>query len=180
MHDLLQVRTAVYPAVGAAVTTDLVDFGGSTGVVAVMNFGVPIEVLRMGITVDDAETLDVGAGFSIALKKYLIPGSSTNAVTLGTITRGLDADVAKGAGLYNNLDTGDTDGETGEDGELRNESPRNNFDDGNKFILEAGQQLVWDLTDAADTSGKGQVWVQYVERPFAGTQVPSDFVEVTV
>lgn len=177
MHDLLQVRTAVYPAQGAAITTDLVDFGGSTGVVAVMNFGVPIEVIRMGLTVDDNELLDVGAGFSIALKKYLIPGSSTNAVTLGTITS--TADVAKGDGLYNNLNTGDTDGETAEDGSLRHESPRNNFDDGNKFIVYPGQQLVFDLTDAADTSGKGNVWVQYVERPFAGVNELTGYTEVT-
>ena len=178
MHDFLQVRTAVYPQQGAAITTDLIDFGGATGVVAVMNFGTAIEVLRMGITVDDNELLDVGAGMSIALKKYLIPGSSTNAVSLGTITT--TADVAKGDGLYNNLDTGDTDGETGEDGELRNESPRNNFDDGNKYIVYPGQQLVWDLTDAADTSGKGQVWVQYVERPFAGVNELTGYTEVTV
>lgn len=178
MHDLLQVRTAVYPAVGAAVTTDLVDFGGSTGVVAVMNFGVPIEVIKFGLTVDDAETLDVGAGFALALKKYLIPGSSTNAVTLGTITRGTDADVAKGDGLYNDLSDGDENGETAEDGTTRYESPRNNFDDGNKFIVKAGEQLVFDLTDAADTSGKGQVWVQYVERPFV-TQDITGFTKVT-
>lgn len=178
MHDLLNVRTAVYPAVGAAVTTDLIDFGGSTGVVAVMNFGVPVEVLRIGITVDDAELLDVGAGFSIKAWKYLIPGSSTNAVALGTITT--TADVAKGSGLYNNLTTGDDNGETAEDGSLRNESVRNNFDDDNKFIILPGEQLVWDLTDAADTSGKGQVWVQYVERPFAGTDVTANaFTEVT-
>lgn len=166
MHDLLQVDTRVYPEVGAGITTDLVDFGGSTGVVAVMNFGHPIEVLRMGLVVDDNELLDVGAGFAIALKKYLIPGSATDAVTLGTITR--TADVPKGEIVINNLNTGDTDGETAEDGELRHESPRNNFDDGNKFIVGVGEQLVFDLTDAADTSGKGQVFVQYVKRPFPG------------
>lgn len=164
MHDFLQKRVAVYPDKGAAVGTNLVDFGGATGVAAVMNFGVPIEVLRMGITVDNAETLDVGAGFTMTLYKYLVPGDATSAVSLGTITS--TADVAKGAGLYNNLNTGDVDGETAEDSTTRYESPRNNFDDGNKYIVVSGEQLVWDLTDAADTSGKGQVWVEYVERPF--------------
>lgn len=178
MHDYLNVKTAVYPAVGAAITTDLVDFGGSTGVVAVFNFGVPVEVLRIGLTVDDNELLDVGAGVVLSFQKYLIPGSSTNAVVLGTISS--TADVAKGSGLYNNLNTGDADGETAEDGSLRNESPRNNFDSGNKYIIYPGEQLVVDLTDAADTSGKGQVWVQYVERPFAGTDITENaFTEVT-
>lgn len=177
MHDYLNVRRAVYPADGAAITTNLVDFGGSTGVVAVQNFGGPIEVLMMGITVDDNELLDVGAGFSIALKKYLVPGSSTNAVTLGTITS--TSDVAKGQVLYNRLQAGDEDGETAEDNSLRNESPRNNFDSGNKFIVKPGEQLVWDLTDAADTSGKGQVWVEYVERPMAGSELDDHATEVT-
>lgn len=176
MHDLLNKQIYVYPAVGAGITTDLVDFGGSTGVVAVMNFGGPVEVIRFGITVDDNELLDVGAGFALALKKYLVPGSSTNAVTLGTITS--TADVAKGSGLYNDLKAGDDDGEAGEDGSVRHESPRNNYDDGNKFIVLAGEQLVFDLTDAADTSGKGQVWVEVVNRPFAGTDIAT-MTEVT-
>lgn len=179
MHDLLQVRTAVYPAVGAAITTDLVDFGGSTGVVAVMNFGVPIEVLRMGITVDTNELLDVGAGMTIKLQKYLVPGDSTDAVDLGTITT--TSDVAKGSGLYNDLDTG-TAQATAEDSSLRDVAPRwvfdtTNLDSTNKFILNSSEQLVWNLTDAADTSGKGQVWVQYVERPF--DIAVTDFTEVT-
>ena len=176
MHDFLQSDFRVYPEVGAGITTDLVDFGGSTGVCAVMNFGGPIEVLAMGITVDDNETLDVGAGVTITLKKYLVPGSATNAVTLGTITR--TSDVAKGGVVVNYLNTGDTDGETAEDGSLRFESPRNNFDDDNKFIVLPGQQVVWDLTDAADTSGKGQVWIEYVKRPFSGTDIAS-VTEVT-
>jgi hypothetical protein len=165
MHDLLNVQTRVYPEVGAAITTDLVDFGGSTGVVAVMNFGAPIEVLAMGIVVDDNELLDVGNGFTITLKKYVVPGSSTNAVTLGTISSA--ADVAKGSVVINRLQAGDVDGETAEDGSIRYESPRNNVDGGNKFIVGFGEQLVWDLTDAADTSGKGQVFVQYVQLPMA-------------
>lgn len=162
MHDLSNVRTAVYPAVGAAITTDLIDFGGSTGVVAVMNFGTPVEVLRFGITVDDNELLDVGAGFTLTLKKYLVPGSSTNAVTLGTITS--TADVAKGSGLYNNLAALPA-SSTGDDGvSILNVAPRDAAD--NDYIVQPGQQLVFDLTDAADTSGKGSVWVQYVEKPF--------------
>jgi hypothetical protein len=177
MHDLLNVHTRVYPEVGAAITTDLIDFGGSTGVVAVMNFGAPIEVIRMGIVVDDNELLDVGAGFSIALKKYLIPGSSTNAVTLGTITS--TADVAKGDGLYNDFRLGDENGETAEDGELRYVSPRSESDiEDNDFVVLPGQQLVWDLTDAADTSGKGQVFVQYIERPFTGSDLTDRMTRV--
>lgn len=175
-HDYIQTRVVTFPSAEAALATPLVDFGGSTGVVAVLNFGVPVEVLRFGITVDSAEILDVGAGFSIALKKYPTRGVSTDAVTLGTISSTVDR--AAGVTLYNNLDTGDSDGETAEDSSLRHESPRNNFDLGNVYIVKTGEQLVFDLTDAADTSGKGSVWVEYVERPFAGSAV-QNAVEVT-
>lgn len=161
MHDYLKVVTKVYPDQGAGVTTNLVDFGGATGVVAVQNFGVEVEVLGFGIAVDSAEALVVGTTFGIKLQKYLTPGSSTNAVDLGTITR--SADVAAGYVVYNDLSLGDADGEVAEDGSKRNLAPR---DEGNnKFIVKQGEQLVWNLTDAADTSGKGQVFVRVVERP---------------
>jgi hypothetical protein len=174
MHDLLNVRTAVYPDKGAGITTDLVDFGGATGVVAVMNFAVPVEVLRFGLLVDDNELLDVGAGVALALKKYLVPGSATNAVTLGTISSTVD--VAKGSGLFNNLAV-EIAAATGDDGvSVLNVAPRD--EQSNKFIVLPGQQLVFDLTDAADTSGKGQVWVQYVEKPFVDGAY-SNYTEVT-
>ena len=176
MHDLLNVKTRVYPEVGAAITTDLVDFQAATGVVAVMNFAAPVEILRMGILVDDNELLDVGAGFSIKLWKYLVPGSSTSAVALGTITT--TADVAKGSGLFNNLHVAIAQA-TGDDGvSLVNVAPRDEQD--NDWIVLPGQQVVWDITDAADTSGKGQVWVQYVERPFNGVDgAYTNYSEVT-
>lgn len=161
MHDYLKVVTKVYPDQGAGITTNLVDFGGSTGVVAVQNFGVEVEVIGFGIVVDDNEVLDVGAGFGIKLQKYLVPGSSTDAVDLGTITR--TADVAKGSVVYNDLSKGDEDGEVAEDGAKRNVAPRD--EQNNKFIVKQGEQIVWNLTDAADTSGKGQVFVRVVERP---------------
>lgn len=167
MHDLLNVHTRVYPEVGAAITTDLVDFQAATGVVCVMNFGTPIEVLRFGITVDDNELLDVGAGFTIALKKYLVPGSSTSAVTLGTLTT--TTDIAKGAILYNELAT-EVAAATGDDGvSVIHVAPRTPATDAAEadYIVYPGEQLVWDITDAADTSGKGQVWVQYVNRPWS-------------
>lgn len=175
MHGLEKVQTFVYPAVGAAVTTDLVDFGGSTGVVAVFNPVVPFEVIRWGLMVDDNELLDVGDGVVLTLKKYLIPGSATNAVTLGTISS--TADVAKGSGLYSDLAVLDTDGTAGpvasstdylETGATRWSPPTPVLS--NRLVLP-GQQLVVDLTDAADTSGKGHVWVTGIPKPFIGLQL---------
>lgn len=167
MNELMYVRTKVYPSEGAAVTTNLVDFAGSTGVCAVMTFPTPIEVLRMGIVVDTAEVLDVGAGFIIKLWKYVTTGVNTNAVALGTITR--TADVAAGGVVYNNLGaTLDLDGSVAVDGStvFTTATPTR----AQRTVLP-GQQLVWDVTDVADTTGKGYVWVQYIERPFNGADI---------
>lgn len=180
MHDYLKIMRRVYPEVGAAVSTDLVDFGGATGVVAVMNFGGPIDVMRMGITIDNAEALDVGAGFTIKLQKYLVPGLATNAVDLGSISR--TADVAAGGVVYNNFDSLPAT-QTAEDDTVRNVAPRTVFDttsldsEPGNFRVLPGEQLVWNLTDAADTTGKGQVWIEYVERPFAGSDI-ADAIKV--
>lgn len=177
MHDYLQTRFSIYPVPEAALTTNLVDFG-STGVKAVFTFPLPIEVLRAGIIVDtnDSALLDVGAGFTITVDKYVTPGTATGSVELGTLTSTVDRAV--GVILYNSFSAGDADGEVAEDNSTRYESPRNNFDDGNKFIVNAGQQVVFEVTDAADTTGNGFVWIEYVQRPFAGSQI-STAVEVT-
>lgn len=177
MHELLKVKTRVYPQDGAAITTNLVDFAGSTGVAAVMNFGSPIEVKRMGIVIDSNEALVPGAGFSIALKKYLVPGSNTNAVTLGTITR--TTNVAAGGVVYNDFDALPAE-QTAEDGKPRDVSPRSASDfSTNNFIVLPGQQLVWDVTDVGDTTGKGQVFIEYIDRPFNGIDIAAA-IKVTV
>ncbi len=175
MNQQMYLQTKVYPSVGAGITTNTIDFGGSTGVCCVMNFGTEVEIQRWGLTVDDNELLDVGAGMVLALKKYLVPGSSTNAVTIGSISTGT-TDVAKGSGLYQNLVDLDVAAaqSVAVDGSTVTTAPAPTVD--TRTILP-GQQLVFDLPDAADTSGKGSVWVQYIEKPFVASKY-SNFTEV--
>jgi hypothetical protein len=167
MHDYLQVRTKVFPSEEAALATNIVDFGATGAVKAVFNFSVPVEILKWGIVIDTAEGW-TGDGVVVA-EKYVTPGVNTNAVQLGTMT--INGTYGAGSVFYNDLSLADEDGETAEDGSTRYESPRNNFDSGNKFILDAGQQFVVGVPSNAATTGQGHVFVQYVERPFAGVEI---------
>lgn len=168
MNDLLQIRTHVYPSAGAAVTTNLIDFHGGTGVVAVMNPAGPIEVVRMGIVVDSSVAF-VSTNFVIAMEKYLKPGDATNKKTLGTIT--VAGNLVSGAVVYNDFSKLPAT-QTAEDGTTRNVAPRLENDllalQSNDFLVLPGQQIVWDITDIADTGGKGQVFMEYIYRPFTG------------
>jgi hypothetical protein len=167
-HDYIQTAVQVYPESGAALTTNLIDFNAATGVIAVMNFGRPIEVLKMGITMDNGTTVTLGS-FSIKLQKYLKPGDNTNAVDLGTITPA--AGLAKGDVVFNKFQGTSGTSSTGSDGSTVTTAPRVQTTDldtsnQNKFKVLAGEQLVWNET-VVMTSGKGQVWVEYVERPLS-------------
>lgn len=183
-HDFVQKRYWSFPSQKADLATVLVDFGGSTGVVAAFAPPVPIEILRFGIIVDSAEALDVGVSFSIDLIKYPTAGSSTNAVTIGTITR--TADVAAGGVVVNNLDAepAQTSGDdtlysgTTSQTSLVNTAPRDRTTVPTKYQIMPGQQVVFDLTDAADTAGKGYVFIEYVERGWVDADV-SNLIEVT-
>lgn len=110
--------------------------------------GKPIDVVRWGFIITTA--LDVGAGFGAALDLRPTVGSDTDRVNGdssgttdtggGTITA--TADVAVGAGLYHNVDP--------------------------PLEVDPGEELVLQITDAADTSGAGYFFVEYEERPFVG------------
>lgn len=181
-HDYINTRVKVYPEDGAALTTNLVDFS-STGVKAVMNFGRPIEVVKMGIVFDNSVAVTLGS-FSIALQKYLQPGLATGLVALGSITP-----ISGGTGsvIFNKFQSISGTSSAGADGSTVTTAPRLQADwqatQSNKFIVIGGQQLVWNVTVAA-TSGKGQVFVEYVDRPLTkydnqATTNPSNLIEVT-
>jgi hypothetical protein len=166
-HDYIQSAVQVYPESGAALTTNLIDFNAATGVVAVMNFGRPIEVLKMGITMDNGTTVTLGS-FSIKLQKYLKPGDNTNAVDLGTITPA--AGLAKGDVVFNKFQGTSGTSSTGSDGSTVTTAPRVQTTDLDTSATRTSSRFwlasSWSGTiTVVMTSGKGQVWVEYVERP---------------
>lgn len=102
----------------------------------------PIRVFRWGII--PTVLLDVGAGFVAALDLRPTIGSDTGRTNPGgTITR--TADVAVGAGVYNDLSASGL-------------TP--------PIDVDPGEQLVFEVSDAADTGGTIIAFAHYLERPF--------------
>lgn len=176
MNGLMYVRTHVYPCQGATLTTNLVNFAGSTGVVAHFDFGTAARVIRWGFTVDTSSApLTPVTNCVLTLKKYVTTGVNTNAVTLGTISTGT-ATIAAGKGMYSDLAL-DVAIATQVDGSGLQVSPTPTYD---TRVVKVGNQAVVELTTAATTQGKGYVWVQVEEMPLNyGEMAGLGFTKVT-
>lgn len=121
----------------------------------------PVDVLRWGMLYSVAKDATSAA---FTLDKRPTVGSDTNRVTIGTIT-----DVAaRAAGIVvyqepGTLTTAAATQSTGADGSLVNVEPVG------PFHIIPGQELVIAVTDAADVSGQGTLFVEYAEYDFGGT-----------
>ena len=106
----------------------------------------PVNIVRWGIIV--AVLLDVGAAFTIKADFRPTANSDTGRGDgdVGDIT--LTADVAVGLGVYTEEVSG--------------------AGNGQKFKVDPGEQVVFQVTDAADTTGDGWIFVEYEEEGFSG------------
>ncbi len=120
----------------------------STGDKFTFTPGQPVDIIRWGIV--PTTLLDLGVGFTGALDFRPTAGSDASRVN-GSVAGGVDtaggtitrtADVALGAGVYHNLS-----------------SP---------LEVDPGEEVVFEVTDAADTSGDGVIFIEYFEKPFVG------------
>jgi hypothetical protein len=113
----------------------------STGDKFLFASGAPIDVIRWGVLAD--ALIDVGAGMTIKMDHRPTLGSDTSR-TDGTPTTAENlvttSDIAAGAGGYVELD--------------------------DPFQVDPGEELVFQVTDAADTAGTGLIFIQYRIRPF--------------
>lgn len=126
-----------------------VDFA-STGDKAIWTPSQPVDVVRWGIITD--ALLDVGAGFTLKVDWRPTAGSDssrtdgvpTSTTSPGNYTTPLNmtttVDIAAGTEAFISLPE--------------------------PLQVNPGEQLVFQVTDAADTNGTGLVWVQYQPRPF--------------
>lgn len=158
MHDLLNKRVVV-----SILPSPLGTAGGpvdftATGDKFIFTPALPADVYRWGIITN--ALLDVGAGFVAALDHRPTAGSDTNRVEKDTIT--VSADVAAGQVVYSQAIGADADGEVGEDGTVRYVAPTGPVE------VNPGEELVIEVTNAADTAGTGYVFIEYVEKPLAG------------
>ena len=118
----------------------------------------PIDVIGFGLITD--ALLDVGAGMVLKLDHRPTAGSDSSR------TDGLTPD---GAASAQNLSTSTTDIAAGDFAYVIFTRP---------YEVDPGEQLVAEVTDAADTAGTGFIFLIYQKRPFAwksnSSNVPYD------
>lgn len=122
----------------------------STGDKAFWQPGQPVDILRWGIIADGL--VDVGAGMTVKLDVRSTVGTDTGRGDGdgGDIT--ITADIAAGDGIYTEELTAAA------------------ITASNPGILELdpGEEVVFQVTDAADTAGNGYFFIEYIELPFVG------------
>lgn len=159
MHDLLNKRVlmSILPSpLGTA--GGPVDFN-ATGDKFIFTPIQPVDIYRFGFVTIEAMDPDAG-GFVLAIDKRVTVGSDTSRVEVDTITRA-DADtVAAGKVVYKDIDLEDLDGETAEDGNLRNVGPAG------PMHLDPGDEAVIEVTNAVGAASTGYVWIEYVAKGF--------------
>ncbi len=108
--------------------------------------GKPINIVRWGIIAD--ALIDVGAGLTVKADHRIDAGTDTGRTdgTVGDIT--VTADILQGDGVY----TEDVSGAA----------------DKTPFEVDPGEEVVFEVTDIADTAGTGMIFVEYEELPFVG------------
>jgi len=109
----------------------------------------PVNIVRWGIIAD--ALIDVGVGMTIKADHRPTAGSDTGRGDgdVGDIT--VTADIAAGKGAYTE--------EIGTPAATAAQA---------KFEVDPGEQVVFQVTDAADTAGTGHIFVEYELIPFVG------------
>lgn len=113
--------------------------------------GQPVDIVRWGIIADTL--IDVGAGMVIKADHRITAGSDTGRTdgTVGDLTFGTDEDIAQGDGVYTEVVSPGVTGFT--------KTP---------FEVDPGEQVVFQVTDQADTAGTCRIFVEFIEKPFVG------------
>ncbi len=121
----------------------------STGDKMVFTPGGPVNIVRWGVIAD--ALIDVGASFTIKADWRPTAGSDSSRSdgTCGDIT--VTSDISQGQGAY--TEECATPAATAVAA---------------KFSVDPGEQVVFQVTDAADTSGTGMIFVEYELLPFVG------------
>lgn len=120
-----------------------------TGDVFTLTPGQPINIVRWGII--PTTLLDVGASFAIKADFRPTAGSDSGRGDGDVGDISTTVDTALGAGDYTEAVAGD--------GVAGSKVP---------FQVDPGEQVVFQVTDAADTTGDGVIFVEYEEHPFVG------------
>lgn len=134
----------------------------------VMTFAQPIDILRWGFITE--VPLDVGAGMTVSLDHRPTAGTDTGRVEIDAMAA-FTADIAAGLGRWADLDDAVAQA-TAVDGSLVDVGT------GNPFQVDPGEQVVFDVDDAADTAGTLTIFIEYLEKPMTGTRWTTTMTEV--
>lgn len=121
----------------------------STGDKMTFTPGIPVNIVRWGIIAD--ALIDVGAGMTIKADLRPTAGSDSGRGDgdMGDIT--VTTDIAQGDGVY--TEEVATPASTAV---------------GAKGLVDPGEQVVFQVTDAADTAGTGIIFIEYEAEGFSG------------
>lgn len=156
------------------------------GAVAEFFHAKPMIVTKVGVIATTAVDTDNSVALTATLSRRPVLGSSSNAVSLGTFTMAPannTAELPAGAVKYKELAIYDNDGETAEDGTLRNEAPNSNLVGPitglEAYLILPGQSFAMTLDASAEAdSGAVVSFIEYIELPFVapylGTNVKRD------
>jgi len=146
-------------------------------------FGGPVSVRRVGCVVTTGVTNAAGT-VDVELYRRPTAGSSTNEVLLGTWRLTTTTTRAAGAFLYKDLHIDDADGETAEDGTLRNEAPSSDVTapetSMDPWVILPGQSFAMKVVEPGD-AGVVIPFVEVVQLPLTGPYADQAnvFVDVT-
>jgi hypothetical protein len=158
MNDLLAMAYRVSDKVTPTGSGGPIVFT-STGDKYIFTPMIPIDVYRWGIIYSTAKD---ATSMALTLARRPTVGSDTNRVVLDTLT---DTSArAQGVVTQRELVLPVAQA-TAEDGTPRNVDPAGPVE------VNPGQELVIAVTDAADVSGQGYVFIEYIEKPFSGARV---------
>lgn len=170
MHDLERIQYQV-----SAADTPNID---SAGAVSEFRFAGPVIITKVGVTVTTAVDPDNSVALTATLTRRPVTGSASNAVTLGVFTMKAanSANTAAGSVIFKRCHIDDADGETAEDGTLRNEAPNSNisanYSGADAWLIQPGQSFAMTLDASAEAdSGAVYSWVEYIQLPWNGTPV---------
>lgn len=175
MHDLLNRVTVVSTLITPlGVNGGPIDFN-STGDKFIFTPINPADIYSWGVVFDAAVDPDAG-GFVLALDFRPTAGSDTNRVEKATITRTDTQLVAAGRGLFNRLIlpvASTTFPVLGSGTGVLQVEPAGPLE------VNPGEQAVIEVTNAVGAAATGYVFIDYVNKPLAGTRF-ANMTEVLV
>ena len=167
-HEIIHKRIEVSRFVSGASEDAPADGGPiaftSTGDKFYILPAAPIDVYRFGLITQDL--LDVGAQFTLPLDHRVLAGSDVGRTEVATLSTGT-VDVAAGKVVYKDVILPVA--EATQAGHLSSLSPgtKQNVGPTGPLHVRPGEEVVIEVTDAADTAGTGRVWIEYAAQGFA-------------